>query len=87
MISGQVVARCKVCNCRFVWSLDNLPFIDSEIIGTCSKCLNKESHDCYDEFMVDENGGFMKVGSIKFKNGVVVEKKSYVEDVEEENEM
>lgn len=68
-ISGSLVARCKECNCRFTWSMDNFPFVDAEIVGTCDKCFKKESHDCYDELEENENGGFLFVGRKKFKGG------------------
>ena len=48
-ISGQVIAKCKKCNCVFIWHLDSMPFLDSEIIGTCDKCINNEKHECVDE--------------------------------------
>ena len=48
-ISGSVYAKCKSCDCVFVWHVDSVPFVDSEIVGTCGKCLNREGHDCVDE--------------------------------------
>ena len=48
-ISVMGLARCKECNCVFIWTIDNAPFIDSEIVGTCSSCLNHEKHVCVDE--------------------------------------
>jgi len=55
-ISGWLEAKCKECKCRFSWYIDsNWPFVDSEIIGTCDKCLNKLSHDCIDELTINNN--------------------------------
>jgi len=65
-ISGSLVAKCKKCKCQFQWYMDNMPFVDSEVIGTCDKCINEEDHDCYDELW-EENGGFKKVGRKTFK--------------------
>lgn len=67
VMSGQVEARCKECNCRFVWSLDNFPFPDSMIIGTCDKCFDKITHDCYDEFQDEPNGSYACAGRKVFK--------------------
>ena len=61
-MSGWTVAKCKECNCVFDWTLDNFPFVDSEIIGTCDKCLNKETHEC-----VNETQDFAKVGIKTFE--------------------
>lgn len=50
-ISGWIKARCKVCKCVFTWYQSiGLPFVDSEIIGTCDKCIVKENHDCINEY-------------------------------------
>lgn len=65
-ISGQVQARCKECNCRFLHSIDNWIFIDEEAIGTCDNCFNKKSHTCIDEFQGDENGCYAEVGRKEF---------------------
>ena len=62
-ISGVIEAKCKNCKCRYVWHIDNHPFVGSEIIGTCSDCLNRKDHDCYDEFQ-GETGEF--IGRKKF---------------------
>jgi len=62
MLSGSFVAKCKECNCEFIWTIDSAPFVDTELVGTCSKCINKESHDCYSEILLDENEQFTKVG-------------------------
>lgn len=67
-ISGSVVAKCKECNCVISWHIDSMPFVDSEITGTCSKCINKESHNCYDEFDLTENNIFKKVGRKEFNS-------------------
>lgn len=64
-ISGSIVAKCKECKCVFNWTIDSFPFVDSEIIGTCDKCINKESHDCYDELW-EESRTFKKVGRKEF---------------------
>ena len=66
-ISGSVEAKCKECKCRFSWHLDNFPFIDAEIIGTCDKCFEKIDHDCVDELTLDENDMFSIVGRKEFK--------------------
>lgn len=68
-ISGQVVARCKTCNCRYIWALDPFPFVDAEIVGTCDDCFNKRSHNCLDELQLDENECFVTVGRKVFKKG------------------
>ena len=49
-ISGCIEAKCTKCKCRFVWHMDNQPFVGSKIIGICSNCLNEKDHDCVDEF-------------------------------------
>jgi len=49
MISGFLIAKCKKCNCIFAWHMDNFPFTDAEIIGTCDKCLWGISHKCINE--------------------------------------
>ena len=65
-ISGFLEVRCKECKCRFGWHIsDSWPFVDSEIVGTCSHCLYRESHDCVDELQ-DENGVFAVVGRKEF---------------------
>ena len=48
-ISGSVLVKCKVCGSIFYWSMDNWPFVDTEIIGTCDDCLNEKNHDIIDE--------------------------------------
>jgi len=48
-ISGVIYAKCKKCKCVYQWHMNNMPFVDSEIIGTCSKCINNEKHECYNE--------------------------------------
>jgi|GEM_PF-3740789 hypothetical protein len=45
----HTLARCKKCDCVFLWYLKGTPFVDAEIIGTCDKCLNEEEHVCIDE--------------------------------------
>jgi hypothetical protein len=47
---NSVPASCKKCGCVFEWHLNNAPFVDSEIVGTCSKCVEKIAHKCIDEF-------------------------------------
>jgi len=47
-LSG-INAKCRECSCVFLWHLENAPFVDSEIVGTCSKCLQGEKHTCVDE--------------------------------------
>lgn len=49
VISGSIIAKCKECNCVFTWTTKNMPFIDSEFIGTCDYCIRKEEHVCIDE--------------------------------------
>ena len=51
-ISGQLDAKCKVCCCIFTWSMSRFPFHDAEIVGSCSECFNKESHDIYNDNVV-----------------------------------
>jgi len=51
-ISGTVIAKCKECQCRFIWSLRNWPFMNAEIVGTCNNCYNKKTHDCFDEIYI-----------------------------------
>lgn len=65
-ISGSVEATCKECQCRFGWHLDSFPFVDAKIIGTCDECFDKKSHDCVDEFQI-EDGHYAIVGRKEFK--------------------
>lgn len=48
-ISGSVLAKCKVCGSIFVWNMEDWPFVDTEIIGTCDDCFDKKDHDIMDE--------------------------------------
>jgi len=73
-ISGCVEAKCKECGCRHQWHLDSFPFIDSQIVGTCDKCFRKQSHDCYDEYEI-EDGSFKNVGRKVFTRKKIPEKK------------
>lgn len=67
MITGGLETKCKECNCRFSWYIDTpLPFIDSEIIGTCDQCLTKKTHNCFDEYMINQDGQPIKVGKKEF---------------------
>jgi len=52
-ISGCIPATCKICGSRYVWHMDNFPFTDAEIIGTCSECFEKTDHDIIDEYQGD----------------------------------
>jgi hypothetical protein len=65
-ISGICQAKCKRCKCRFTYYCNDWLFIDQEIIGTCDKCFNGESHICHDEFELDENHQFVKTGEKVF---------------------
>ncbi len=42
-------AKCKKCKCIFIWPLDDVPFVDTEAIGTCDRCINNENHKCVNE--------------------------------------
>jgi len=65
-MSGCLEARCKVCSRVFNWHLNNFPFVDSEIIGTCNKCIEKKDHEIYHENIVEEEDCPAKVGKIIF---------------------
>jgi hypothetical protein len=60
-VSGSVVAECDTCACKFVWTLKDMPFVNSRIVGTCSKCINEESHECITELELDEKGCFRRL--------------------------
>lgn len=49
-ISGVVKATCKTCGSVFIWHFDDMPFVDSEISGTCRECALEESHQIVDEW-------------------------------------
>ena len=68
-ISGSLEARCKVCCCVFSWSMDNFPFIDAVIVGTCDDCFHKKTHEIYHENFVNEYGCPEVVGRIVFDKG------------------
>lgn len=66
-ISGFMEARCRECNCVFNWYCDsNWLFVDSELVGTCDKCMNKESHDCIHENIIKADESFAVVGRKEF---------------------
>jgi len=65
-ISGTILAKCKLCDCVFLWTFNNMPFPDSEVIGTCERCINEESHQCIDEtYIIDETDVHYKVAGRK----------------------
>ena len=69
-ISGWLEAKCKNCKCRFNWFInDSWPFVDSEIIGTCTNCIEEKDHDCIDELTLDADGDRMIIGRKEFKKG------------------
>ena len=47
---GAISARCLHCDCKFIWHMEEKPFLCCEIVGTCDHCLNRRNHNCYDEF-------------------------------------
>lgn len=50
MISGWLIARCKICGTKYNWFIDEAwPFVNSEFVGTCSDCINEIDHDIIDE--------------------------------------
>lgn len=49
-ISGCISATCKECGNKYIWHMNNFPFVDAEIIGTCDDCFEKVDHDVVDEF-------------------------------------
>jgi len=67
--SGSLEARCKVCGCVFSWSMGNLPFIDAEIVGTCSECFDKIDHNVFHENIINENSCPVIVARIVFDKG------------------
>lgn len=68
-ISGSLDARCKVCSCVFSWSMDNQPFIDAEVVGTCGDCFDQKDHEIYHENILNENDCPVIVGKIVFDKG------------------
>ena len=64
-ISGTVEAECTKCQCRFSWHIESMPFVGSKFVGICDKCLNKESHDCVNEFE-EEDGSYKIKGRKEF---------------------
>lgn len=70
MIGGSLEAKCKECKCCFIWNMDDFPFVNSMIIGTCDKCLNKINHNCYDEFQLTKDRNFVLVGKKIFENTI-----------------
>lgn len=67
-ISGSLVAHCKICKCSFSAHMDNIPFVDAEVVGTCHDCFNKKSHVCRNEFGYDEDDCPVSDGSIEFED-------------------
>jgi len=42
VVSGWFTAKCKSCGKEMDWYIDfSMPFVDSEIIGTCDDCIKK----------------------------------------------
>lgn len=37
-MSGWINAKCKVCGKVETWYIRDIPFPDSEVVGTCCKC-------------------------------------------------
>ena len=68
-ISGSLEAKCKVCGTVFSWSMNNFPFIDAEIVGTCSECFEKKNHNVYHENILNENNCPEIIGKIVFDKG------------------
>ena len=44
-----ITAMCKECKCKYLVNMENIPFIDTVVVGTCFNCLNDKEHCCYDE--------------------------------------
>lgn len=66
-ISGWVEAKCDSCDCRFSCYITNHIFVNTKVVGTCDKCMNEQTHDCYDEYQIGDNGLPLKVGKKVFK--------------------
>lgn len=65
-ISGVVKATCKTCGSVFIWHFDDMPFVDSEISGTCRECALEESHQIVDESnLIDDRIPYVS-GSVEF---------------------
>ena len=40
-LSGWIVAKCRVCSTEIEWYINDMPFPDSIVLGTCKKCSEK----------------------------------------------
>lgn len=47
---GTISARCLHCDCKSAFNMEEKPFLYCEIVGTCDHCMNRRTHNCYDEF-------------------------------------